>query len=381
MNDPRGVLPRTLEQIEQGIAGGLHAGAQVYVSIHGEAVADFGTGEARPGVALTADTLMLWLSCSKPIGAVALAQLWEQGRVDLDARVAEYVPEFGTKGKEAVTLRHVLTHTARLRLVESGWPEASWEEMIARVCGTELHPGWPLGEKAAYQPSATWFILAEVIRRVDGRPYEKYVREEIFIPLGMRDSWIGMPVERYRAYGDRIGMMYTSEKGPPRPRPFPEDQEKGVTRCNPPGGAHGPMRELGRFYEMMLGKGELAGARVLLPQTAEAMVARHRANMYDLTMGHIIDWGLGFIVDSKSYSADAAGMDTVPYGFGRYCSSRTFGHGGSQSSISFCDPVRGLVAAVICNGMPGEDRNKQRFRGINAALYEDLGLGAVVSSQ
>src|SRR5688572_28910496 len=101
----------------------LHVGAQMYVSLNGEPVACFGMGEARSGVAMTADTLMLWLSSVKPVGAVAIAQLWEQGELELDDRVADYIPEFGVKGKEGITIRHLLTHTGGFRLADTGKPE------------------------------------------------------------------------------------------------------------------------------------------------------------------------------------------------------------------------------------------------------------------
>ena len=96
---------------------------------------------------------------------------------------------------------------------------------------------------------------------------------------------------------------------------------------------------------------------------------RFRFGMFDETFRHVMDWGLGFIVDSKRY-----GPETVPYGFGPHASSRTFGHGGAESSIGFADPEAGLVVAWVANGMPGEARHNRRNRAINAAIYEDLGL-------
>jgi len=68
------------------------------------------------------------------------------------------------------------------------------------------------------------------------------------------------------------------------------------------------------------------------------------------------------------------GPDTVPYGYGPHCSPRTFGHGGSQCSIGFCDPEHCLVVAWVCNGRCGEGRHQRRNRAINTAIYEDLGL-------
>ena len=83
------------------------------------------------------------------------------------------------------------------------------------------------------------------------------------------------------------------------------------------------------------------------------MTSRHRVGQYDQTLGHIVDFGLGFIIDSNQY-----GADTVPYGYGRYASPRTFGHGGAQSSQGYCDPENELVAAYLFNGRPGEGQHQ-----------------------
>ena len=360
MDGPRDILRRTTAIIEEGMAEGLHVGAQVYVSRHGKPVADFGLGAARPGVPMDADSMMLWWSSTKPVTAVAIGRLWEQGKLDIEERVCTYIPEFGAKGKEAVTLRHVLTHTGGFRF--AGGRDAfskSWDEIIAHICDAELEDGWAPGEKAGYHPSSGWFVLGEIVRRVDGRPLERYVREEIFEPLGMRDSWVGMPPERYRAYGDRIGVMHNTEGDEPRPLPG-VDSEAACARCVPGGGGRGPMRELGRLFEALLFGGQVEGARILLPQTVSALTARHRVGMFDKTFRVVLDWGLGFIIDSMIY--------------GRYCSVRTFGHGGARSSVGFADPEHGVVAAVVTNGMPDDRRHYRRFSAISSAIYEDLGI-------
>jgi CubicO group peptidase (beta-lactamase class C family) len=395
--------------IERGIAAGLHIGAQVYVSIHGEPVADLAFGQSRPGVAMTPDTLMLWLSGSKPIGAVAIAKLWERGKLGLDDPVSRHIPEFGQNGKEPITIRHILTHTAGFRWVETGWATLSRDQVIARICQSRQERGWVVGKKAGYSPYSSWFILGEIVRRVDGRDYHQYVREEIFLPLRMADSWIALPADRYRAYGDRIGIMHkTDAQGAAVDAGLDTEQAAGASR--PAGGGRGPARELGRFYEMLLGWGVPLAAsrfdasenrddrgdhrdreaangetrpssvprhpplaprepRILLPQTIEALVARHRTGMKDATFNHIMDWGLGFLVNSAIY-----GPDTVPYGFGPHASPRAYGHGGNQSSASFADPEYGLAAVVICNGMPGEPAHQERIRATLAAVYEDVGV-------
>ena len=110
-------LPRTVAAFEAGRRAGLHRGGQFYVSRQGEVVADLALGEARPGKPMKPDTPILWLSSSKPFAAVAIAQLWERGLLDLDDPIARHVPEFAQRGKERITLRHALTHTGGFRLL------------------------------------------------------------------------------------------------------------------------------------------------------------------------------------------------------------------------------------------------------------------------
>ena len=120
------------------------------------------------------------------------------------------------------------------------------------------------------------------------------------------------------------------------------------------------MRELGRFYEMLLKHGALGSKRILASPTVEAITTRQRIGMLDQTFGIVLDWGLGFIVDAFLY--------------GKYCSDRAFGHGGAQSSVGFCDPEHDLVVAMVLNGMPGSLPHNQRMLNLANAIYLDLGL-------
>jgi CubicO group peptidase (beta-lactamase class C family) len=360
-------LPQTLAALTRGIEQGLHTGAQVYVSRGGSAVADFAIGFARPGVPMRRDSLTAWMSAGKPLAAVAVAQLWEQALLDLDDPVARHVPEFAARGKDAVTIRHLLTHTGGFRALVGKWEAQPWDSILAAVCDMRLEPGWVPGRKAGYHLATSWYVLGEIVRRLDpaGRDYGRYVREMIGEPLGMEDSWVGMPEEVYRGYGDRIAVVNETAADA---KPQAANSVSIVTSTRPGSGARGPVRELGFFYEMLLGKGELSGVRILSPQAVEALVAGHRIGMYDHTFRHVMDWGLGFILNSARY-----GADTVPYGYGPHASPRTFGHGGSQCCTGFADPEKQLAVAIAWNGRPGEAAHDRRLRETLAAVYEDLG--------
>jgi CubicO group peptidase (beta-lactamase class C family) len=363
-------LARTLNVIETGRQEGLHPGAQLYISLGGEVVADLGLGEARLGVPMRADSVLLLLSSAKPMTAVAIAQLWERENLGLDDPVAKHLPEFGAGGKEGITLRHLLTHTCGIRTGDKCDLGSAWDEIIACVCGASLEPHWIPGQRAAYQPSGSWYILGEILRRVGGLAPEEYVRRHIFDPCGLRDSWLALPPIEFRRYGDRLAFMYHTEKGPPSPhRRWNTEADAAV--CRPGRNGRGPVRELGRFYEtlLQLRKGSDRAAGILRPETARECTRRQRERLFDDTFQQVIDWGLGFAIDSKRY-----GREMVSYGYGRFASEETFGHGGSQSSCGFADPAYNLVVAWAFNGVPGERRHQQRAHALNSAIYEDLAL-------
>jgi len=357
------LLPLTCQRIVEGIESQLHTGVQIYVSLQGEVIADTGIGEARPGVPMTETTINLWLSAGKPLTAMAIAHLWEQGKLSLDDHVTRFIPEFGAHGKEPITILHLLNHTPGFRPVDTGWPEIDWDETIQRICDSALEENWQIGKTAGYHVTSSWFILGEILQRLTSQSYSELMRELILEPLGMTESWIGMPQEVYEQQQDHIAYVYQREKGEMLLTDWHE-----APRClkpSPGGNARGPIRELGWFYECLLNQ----GMPVFEPQTVETMTSRHREGQFDLTLQHIVDYGLGFIINSNHY-----GEATVPYGFGKYASEKTFGHGGSQSSIAFADPDRELVVAVVANGRPGEPKHQRRAKEINEAIYEDLKL-------
>lgn len=369
-------FPRTLALIESGIARGLHPGAQLYVSRHGETLIDAALGEARPAaganpaVAMRPDSLTLWMSACKPITAIAVAQQWEADRLDLDAPVASYIPDFAQGGKQAVTVRHVLTHTGGFRPNRFKYPGDDWDAVIAAICATPIEPDWTPGRKAGYHVHTGWFILGELVQRASGEPIADYLRRHILGPSGMDDSWVGMPAERYCAYRDRLSVMMNTAAQPPVSLGW--HGERWVTGARPSGNGCGPARELARFYQMLLRGGEgPTGQRVVQPQTVELFTARHREGMFDHSFEATIDWGLGFIIDSKRHADPHA---RLPYGYGPHASDRAFGHSGFQSSAAFADPEHGLAVALVFNGCPGENAHQQRIHDTLGTLYEELGL-------
>ncbi|MBA3314875.1 MAG: beta-lactamase family protein [Planctomycetaceae bacterium] len=367
MNSLSQVLPRTADLIAADFAAGQHKGFQLYVSLRGETVANVASGEASPGVPMTPETLVCWLSSGKPLTAVAIGLLWQRGKLALDDRVAKYIPEFAQGGKDEVTIRHILTHTGGFPNADAGYPQNPWNESLAAICAAPLESDWIVGRTGGYHVSASWFVLGEVIQRVTGQTFETFLRGELCEPLGMHDARLAVSPTEAEGLGDRLG--WTWRRAGKTLEPLDWHQPPRLDHPSPGSGARGPIHELGRFYEGLLaalqGKSDL-----VLPHTVEAMTARHRAGETDRTFQHVVDFGLGFLVDSNRY-----GADTIPYSFGKHCSPRTFGHGGAQSSMGFADPEHSLVVAWATNALIGEPRHNTRNRAINTAIYEDLGLG------
>jgi CubicO group peptidase (beta-lactamase class C family) len=314
--------------------------------VQGVTVADIAVGEARPGVAMTTQTIVEWASATKPVTCAALALLWECGLLDLDDPVCRHLPEFAAYGKETATIRHLLTHTAGLA---DTVPEfVPFDEAVAAVCQAPLLPGWVPGTRCAYNSVAMWAV-AGVVVQLSGVSFDRFVRDEIFVPLGLRDSWIGMPSDQFHAYGDQIAII---------PGFALSGTEAWVCWGRPTGGGHGPIGELGRFY------GALLSHRLLSAPVVEAMTTRQLCGVYDERLQATVDRGLGFLL-SSSYRG---------HSYGPHASRRAFGHGGRNWCIAFADPEHGLAAAVYWNGRVDGETHAERQWRLLAALCEDLKL-------
>lgn len=356
-------LPSASRQMFAGVDR-LHPGMQLYISQAGRTVLDAAIGDAAAGQPLTSDHRMAWLSAGKPLTAFAVLQSVDAGRLDLDAPVVRYLPEFGPHGKDDITIRHLLTHTAGIQPVPTGWPRQSWNQIIDRICAAKLRHGAVAGQTPAYDPVRSWFILGELLRRTRQGEFNSLLCDSVCQPLGMTSAgWLPIPAAVASAPESRL---HRCDGDACRPE---DESDPEIVVPSPGSSFRAPARELGRFYETLLVGGVWRGQRLLSAESVREMTTRQRVNQFDLTFQHPVDFGLGVILDSNHH-----GRETVPYGFGRHCSPETFGHGGAECAIAFADPRHQLVVALAANGRPGEAAHHIRHREICSAIYQDLGL-------
>lgn len=162
--EARHKLWQTFLTLESGIKKNVFPGAQLYVSIDGRKVACFGIGAARDGFEVTSSTLFPWFCVIKPLIAVAFARLWEQGVVSIDDKVVDFVPQFARHGKEAITYRHLLTHTAGLKN-DPVRPLRfhSRSEVLDAIYDMRIDQGGAPGYSVKYGVFWGWAILCETI--------------------------------------------------------------------------------------------------------------------------------------------------------------------------------------------------------------------------
>lgn len=333
------------------IASGTTFGIGVAMERAGQ-VEQFVTGQAEPGVPLREDAVFLWLSSGKPVTAIAIACLYEQGLLRLDDPAAMYVLPFARNGKGGITVRHLLTHTAGLyKTIPAVWDLANWQTILDRICQATLPDGFIPGEHAGYDPAAAWFILAQIVQTISGQPFETFIRERIFAPCGMADASFSLSAEEEHVLRPRLVQYFNTSSGQPHPLPWNHHPATAIAR--PGASLRATLADMLRFY-----RGLLTG-RVIRPETLSLFASPQRGKRPDRVFGIEMDWGLGLMV------ANGPGL---PYSFGPGASPHSFGHGGQQSSITFADPDRDLILAIAYSGLPGERLHARRMNDLLSAL-------------
>lgn len=341
--------------------GGDVPGAQVYVSVARRAVASFGLGWARDGLASTPDVVNAWLCCAKPILAIAFGQLWERGLVQPDTPVVEVVPEVGLDKRE-LTFRHLLSHSAPLR------PDpvlrvlfAPRCEQLAAIAAAALTPDARPGLEAAYSHVWSWFLLAEAVERLDGRPFARYLEDAVFGPAGC-ELWAHLSPFEFSQLWPRLGLMFDLRGGARQAAEATSGPDVFQLRCPGMMGL-ATAAAFGKLYEALTAAHRgVAPRSILQSATVEALTRPDRFGCHDPHFKSVVSWGLGFMTEARI--------------FGSHCSHRTFGHVGGLGLLTLVDPEADLVVCYALNGMIERDDSDRRDIVLVDAIYRDLGLAS-----
>jgi CubicO group peptidase (beta-lactamase class C family) len=173
-------------------------GLQTAVYYRGELVVNVAAGRssATTDAPVTPETLFPVFSCGKGVTATIIHRLVERGVLDYGQRIAELWPEFSVNGKESVTLRHVLDHSAGLHLVPNGIGDdgvGDWASVCAKIAA--MSPAWTPGSQREYHAITQGWILGETACRATGNTFEQLLDAEIREPLGLKNTYMGIPDE------------------------------------------------------------------------------------------------------------------------------------------------------------------------------------------
>lgn len=345
MND-RSVCPEGVERLRkeaevQQLAAGLD-GCQWALAHRGVVVAHDTLGVA-------ADTRFVGFSTTKMVMATLAWGLADDGVIDLDAPVSSYVVEFETDALRAVSVSHLLCHTA-------GFPEAvidplAWDPPHRSRQLSAIALAWPPGSRFCYHPSSSMWVLAEVIERALGVDYREALMTRVIEPLGLSQqlclgltnnttsvamvNHVGSPPPPARVASLGLNLSHDTVDYRAYIESFntAEMQARGV----PSAGLIGTASGLALLYQSLLGH----GPAVCSPQVVARALTNQTGDMLDPMNGRPARRGLGAVLawDKEKHFR----------GFGIGCSDRTFGHMGAGGQVAWADPERELSFVFFTN--------------------------------
>ncbi|MEE2703075.1 MAG: serine hydrolase domain-containing protein [Myxococcota bacterium] len=377
-------LEALFERAEREVREGLLPSCQIALARAGKiaGMRSFGqvSQQGRPAAA-TDETLYVMFSATKGITSAAAWLLIQEGKLSVDERVADVIPEFGTHGKQEIRIEQLFTHTAGFP--HAPYPPAEWhdrERRLERFSRWRLN--WEPGSRFEYHPTSSMWVIAELIEQRSGVPYREFVRQRIAEPLGLDDLWVGLPREQHARLADilHVGQELTPQEleqlGLP-PAPETEVTEEALQAFNRPelreagvpgGGGVATAADLALFYQALLGAlRPEAGEPTWHADTIEDACRVRNPELTEPLLGKRVNRGLGIIV--------AGDADRNFRGFGHTGSERMFGHGGAGGQIAWCDPESGISLAYLTNGI---DRHaiRQARRGVGiSSRAADCALG------
>ncbi|MDD5199138.1 MAG: serine hydrolase [Terrimicrobiaceae bacterium] len=356
------VIQSLLEQLtaDTGVAG--ERGLQVAVYHDGELVVDAWAGIADHQTGKTVDggTLFPAFSVIKGMAATVIHRLAERGILSYDAPIAELWPEFAAQGKEHITLRQGLNHTAGLPYMPTGigYSElANWDRMCAAIA--DLTPAWPPGSHSEYHAITYGWIVGEPACRATGRSFPALMREEIAKPLGIEAMYLGIPDE----VESRVALLeeYNEQFIPPndaQPQSIPGwvqplhtmmNRSDMRRACLPATSGIMNARAIARHYAALL-PGGVDGVELLPPERIREAIAWQKLD--GPSEGHS--------VRLLGYQPMGTSEEGVPV--------TMFGHGGYGGSTGFADLDRRLAVGVTKNLFNKSDNTGVILRELDKAF-------------
>ena len=354
---------------------GGERGAAVVLYTDGRKVVDLwgGVADERDGRPWVQDTPAIVFSVTKGVLAICAYQLVGQGRLDLDAPVARYWPEFAQAGKSEITIRQLLSHSAGMHgaraLVLEPNDILDWDRMTQRLAASA--PAWEPGSRPGYQAITYGWLVGEVIRRVAGyASVSEAVRVEIAEPIGADGMFVGVPpADRHRLAAligrppieTPTGRVLDRFRDRPSLVPFVEAFDalgfgtlmltEAVHEGEIPS-ANGAFtaRSLARMYAGLVSP-DAFPAPPLVSAATLARATEVQTTARDAVVGFPLQWRLG-------YHLAATTRGVLPAGFGH------FGYGGSGA---WGDPESGLAVGFVVNRVAGTPFADTRFLRIGTA--------------
>lgn len=339
------------ETIDAMVGSGAERGLQVAVYKDGELVVDAVAGVADPKTGRQYDsaTPVYCYSVCKAAASTLVHMLAERRLLTYETPVAEVWPEFGAHGKQAVTIRHVLNHTAGvpgIPLTTTIEDLCDWDEMCAAIADSELW--WEPGTKIGYHAYTFGYIAGEVVRRITGKRISQVLKEELSGPLGVdRELYFGMPVAEQR----RLAVLEDAPLPPNFQMPeMPPDlpmfkaapmslmpnaafgNREDTLAADIPAGGKTSARAIARMYAALLG--QLDGIRLISPERLREATTVSASGV-DEVFGMPTSWALG-------YSIGATGATPEE-------SKTQFGVGGVGGSFAYGDTRTGIAFALTKN--------------------------------
>ncbi len=357
MSDRFDIVRREMRrQIDEGIRPSI----QVAIDWRGEIVFDEAIGtDASPD-----SNYILW-SSTKPLVAVALLQIIDEGGAKLRDRVRKYIPEFGTRGKELCTIAHLLSHRGGFpdsgrRMTRLARSSRNWDEALTAVCNMEAQ--WEPGKDRGYHPTSSWFIVGELVQRLRDRPLFETLRERVLDPAGIaQDGFcLGNPEVLSRP---PMQVSARSEKGAPTDADW-WNQTETHSAVIPGGNGISRANQLVRFYRALLDGGRGPGGRLLSAEMVRLATFPHVVGSIDRTFLIDIPWGLGFHLKHALPGLDDCGRTATP---------GTYGHGGHfLVNTAWADPGKDLAACILSNGLTAPRVGTRAVVALSQSIHDAL---------